>query len=307
MAEEIRSLEATQSVPIIMLTARTETENKVKGLQLTVNDYVTKPCNFEELNARIQLQIKLRRAEQVFLEQEKQAALIDMVDGLADTLLNRLNLSMVQIQLIQRQMGDHLLEEDSVRLQTLRDSIWKSVEVVNELMRHTKKASTVGSQATTLSKILESLVKDFPGIEFRINVEENPSSVFVSQNLKGVFHALSKNALEAMMGRVDPPVLEIEAALRDNGQNIRLVFRDRGCGIEGRDLPKIFTPFFTTKGTNNAGLGLWIVYQAMQDLGGHVDVSSEPNQGTEVILDFPTSKNGSHSQNIGREAGVNVA
>lgn len=241
------------------------------------------------------------------MEREKQTALIDMVDGLADTLLNRLNLSMVQIQLIQHQMGDQLLEEGRVRLQTLRDSIWKSVEVVNELMRHTKKASIVGSQAISLSEILKSLLEDFPELEFRINLEEDPSSVWVSRNLKGVFHALSKNALEAMQGRVDSPVLEIEGVLRDNGENIRLVFRDRGCGIEGRDLPKIFTPFFTTKGTSNVGHGLCIVYQAMKDLGGHVDVSSEPDQGTEVILDFPASSNGSHSQSVETEAGVNAA
>jgi DNA-binding response OmpR family regulator len=307
VAEEMRSLEATQSVPIIMLTARTETESKVRGFELAINDYVTKPCNFEELNARIQLQIKLKKAEQALLEREKQSALIDLVDGLADTLLNRLNLSMVQIQLIQHQMGDRLPEEGGKGLQTLRDSIWKAVEVVNELMRHTKKASNVSSQAIKLSKIFESLPEDFPELEFVVNTEESPASVSVSRMLKRVFHALSKNALEAMQGRVDPPVLEIKAVMRNNGQNIRLVFRDRGCGIESRDLPKIFTPFFTTKGTSNPGLGLWTVYQAMKDLGGQVDVSSEPDQGTEVMLDFPISRDESHSQPVEDEAGVHAA
>jgi DNA-binding response OmpR family regulator len=307
VAQEMRSLEATEGVPIIMLTARTETESKVRGFELAINDYVTKPCNFEELSARIQLQIKLKKAEQALLEREKQSALIDLVDGLADTLLNRLNLSMIQIQLIQHQMGDRLPEEGGEGLQTLRDSIWKSVEVVNELMRHTKKAGEAESQAISLSKILESLPEDFPELEFAINVEESPASVSVPRSLKGVFHALSKNALEAMQGRIDAPVLEIKADLGHNGQNVCVVFRDRGCGIEREDLAKIFTPFFTTKGTKSPGLGLWTVYQTMKNLGGRVDVSSDPDQGTEVMLEFPISADDSNPQPAEVEAGVHAA
>jgi two-component system KDP operon response regulator KdpE len=40
-------------VPILMLTARNEQSNILKGLSLGADDYLTKPCSFEELNARI--------------------------------------------------------------------------------------------------------------------------------------------------------------------------------------------------------------------------------------------------------------
>lgn len=43
----------TQSIPIIMLTARTEVKERVAGLEEGANDYVTKPCDDSELKARI--------------------------------------------------------------------------------------------------------------------------------------------------------------------------------------------------------------------------------------------------------------
>ena len=55
------------STPVIMLTAKSELEDKVKGLQIGADDYLTKPFNFEELLARIQA--LLRRPKE--LKKEK--------------------------------------------------------------------------------------------------------------------------------------------------------------------------------------------------------------------------------------------
>jgi two-component system response regulator ResD len=55
------------NVPIIMLTARDETRDKVKGLQLGADDYITKPFEKEELLARVQALLrrsKMQRAEE---------------------------------------------------------------------------------------------------------------------------------------------------------------------------------------------------------------------------------------------------
>ena len=50
-------------VPIIMLTARDEVKNKVEGLNLGANDYVTKPFALEEVLARIRGILKRRKEE----------------------------------------------------------------------------------------------------------------------------------------------------------------------------------------------------------------------------------------------------
>jgi len=53
LANKLRQVKRTHRVPIIMLTARGEEENKIKGLEAGADDYITKPFSTRELIARI--------------------------------------------------------------------------------------------------------------------------------------------------------------------------------------------------------------------------------------------------------------
>lgn len=53
LAHKLRQVSRTKDVPIIMLTARGEEENKIKGLEAGADDYITKPFSTQELVARI--------------------------------------------------------------------------------------------------------------------------------------------------------------------------------------------------------------------------------------------------------------
>ncbi|HZV62834.1 MAG TPA: phosphate regulon transcriptional regulator PhoB [Methylophilaceae bacterium] len=63
-ARRLKSDELTKSIPIIMLTARGEELDKVRGLEVGADDYVTKPFSPRELNARIKAVLR-RRAPQM--------------------------------------------------------------------------------------------------------------------------------------------------------------------------------------------------------------------------------------------------
>jgi signal transduction histidine kinase len=72
------------------------------------------------------------------------------------------------------------------------------------------------------------------------------------------------------------------------GEYIRLIVRDSGFGIEPDVLERIFEPFFTTKEAGaGTGLGLSIVQGIVSDLGGAVDVESEPGRGTAFTVLLP--------------------
>ncbi len=53
LAERLKQKSETKSIPIIMLTAKGEEDDKVKGLDVGADDYVTKPFSARELLARI--------------------------------------------------------------------------------------------------------------------------------------------------------------------------------------------------------------------------------------------------------------
>ncbi|MCB5186576.1 phosphate regulon transcriptional regulator PhoB [Methylobacillus caricis] len=63
-ARKLKGDDLTKSIPIIMLTARGEEADKVRGLEVGADDYVTKPFSPRELNARIKAVLR-RRAPQM--------------------------------------------------------------------------------------------------------------------------------------------------------------------------------------------------------------------------------------------------
>ncbi len=62
--EVCRRVRQTSDVPIIMLTAKDDVSDKVMGLDMGADDYMTKPCAIEELLARIRVCLKKHRADQ---------------------------------------------------------------------------------------------------------------------------------------------------------------------------------------------------------------------------------------------------
>ncbi len=63
-ARKLKTDDVTKAIPIIMLTARGEESDKVRGLEVGADDYVTKPFSPRELNARIKAVLR-RRAPQM--------------------------------------------------------------------------------------------------------------------------------------------------------------------------------------------------------------------------------------------------
>lgn len=63
-ARRLKSDTHTKAIPIIMLTARSDELDKVRGLEVGADDYVTKPFSPRELNARIKAVLR-RRAPQM--------------------------------------------------------------------------------------------------------------------------------------------------------------------------------------------------------------------------------------------------
>jgi two-component system, OmpR family, phosphate regulon response regulator PhoB len=64
LARQWRGAERTRSIPILMLTARSEEQDKIQGLDAGADDYITKPFSTQELMARIRAILRRRAPEQ---------------------------------------------------------------------------------------------------------------------------------------------------------------------------------------------------------------------------------------------------
>jgi len=65
---------------------------------------------------------------------------------------------------------------------------------------------------------------------------------------------------------------------------------DNGCGMDYDVKNKVFTNFFTTKGTGGTGLGLLTSKKIIQEHGGKIELKSEPGEGSEFIISLPRKR-----------------
>jgi diguanylate cyclase (GGDEF)-like protein/PAS domain S-box-containing protein len=84
--EEIRRNHEQLDLPVIMVTARGESESIEKALNLGANDYITKPLDLVIVNARIDTQVQLKRAQAALMESQQryQLAIASTEDGIWD-------------------------------------------------------------------------------------------------------------------------------------------------------------------------------------------------------------------------------
>jgi len=74
------------------------------------------------------------------------------------------------------------------------------------------------------------------------------------------------------------------------GRHVRLIVSDTGTGIRPAVLERMFDPFFTTKGVGSGtGLGLSQVHGIVSDLGGAIDVTTKPGEGTRFEVWLPVA------------------
>jgi len=117
--------------------------------------------------------------------------------------------------------------------------------------------------------------------------EAMPVFLMDPQHLRQLLWYLMTNALEAMPAG---GTLRVRVAASDRQALPKLKtlieITDTGSGILQENRERVFEPFFTTK-TNGTGLGLSIVYQMMESIEGHIELYSDGQSGTSVLLFFP--------------------
>jgi two-component system, chemotaxis family, sensor kinase Cph1 len=115
------------------------------------------------------------------------------------------------------------------------------------------------------------------------NLTEIPKIRVSSKQLELVFVNLLLNAAQSIETKGE---ITISSSL--SGLNILVTVSDTGCGIPSNNLPKLFTPFFTTKPIGSAtGLGLANAYGYIKSLGGKITVKSQVGKGSTFSVFLP--------------------
>jgi DNA-binding response OmpR family regulator len=151
---KLRSNAKTRNLPVIMVTARAEAEAVVEALEAGVDDYVTKPIDFDVLRARMEKHIEKRLSvdslarANAALDQRiaiRSMALADMESELQDEIRKR--------QELEKQLADGPVEirhiDNDTCLKTL-DLVNRTDEMVDELF-----ANAIAGKVCNPAKVIQ--------------------------------------------------------------------------------------------------------------------------------------------------------
>jgi signal transduction histidine kinase len=283
----LRNNEKTKGIPVIMLTARAEIPDKVKGLELGAEDYVTKPFDYNELLARINSHLESKREVEEKIKLEKLAALSTMMEGVAHEVRNPL----VVIGGFTKKLLSMTPEDDPRRLYL--EMIQKEAERLDKMIKdiYEFKIITLNiNEKVSINKCLEEIIESYVEIckENKINIvkELSTEDVMIDMDKKLFTRALKNiinNSIEAMS---EGGELRISTEITDN--KLFIYIKDTGIGIDEEDLKYIFDPFFTSK-MEGTGLGLTQALKIIQGHKGTLTINSKKNFGTTAIISFNLS------------------
>jgi signal transduction histidine kinase len=100
---------------------------------------------------------------------------------------------------------------------------------------------------------------------------------------------LMENAFDAC--RTDRAKSAHEVGFHVHRENNDVVFRisDNGIGMDRETKEKVFSLFFSSKGTEGTGLGLFIANKIAMKHGGKIEIDSTPGRGTCFMVSIPAS------------------
>ena len=126
-------------------------------------------------------------------------------------------------------------------------------------------------------------------VYIRVNPEQLSKVIMsiIANSVYAVIKRVEKVAKsQESAGSVEPMEISITATV--SGDQVTIVARDTGIGIEQNILNKIFDPFFTTKTTGEAaGIGLYLSHEIIQNYGGEISVESVKDVFTAFTIILP--------------------
>jgi signal transduction histidine kinase len=300
--KEIRRDPRTRQLPVIMVTARSDSQDVVEALDLGANDYITKPIDFSVAMARVRAQLGRATAERAALALQRHydlqhAQKLSAIGLLAGGVAHDFNNLLTAIQGYGEFLLDELGQEDPRRqyVAHIMRAADSAAGLTRQLLAFSRRQAAAPERLdpAVMTRDMARLMRRVIGDRITLTVDV-PDGVWPVVGDAGQFDQvllnLVVNACDAMPGG---GALRIALANRPAGSPgqrdlVELTVADTGCGIDDAALPHIFEPFFTTKPAGHGtGLGLSMVRTIVELFGGTVEVTSARGAGTTFRVALP--------------------
>ncbi len=258
---------------------------------VVINDYTYKITKYEdEFYSYFYLTIADNRMEQIYSDfistvSHELRTPLTSIRGFADTML----MSYDKLDAEQKKKFLTIIKEQSNRLIKLVENL---LSISKIQVQHSNLVFKSVNPKATVEQVADILKNQYPSHPFEIQCAADVSNILVDENkFQQIMINLMDNAAKYSYEKGAVKV-EISNSSKENFVSIKV--KDHGVGIEPENLGRIFEKFtrienHLTRKTQGSGLGLYIVKDLIEKMGGQIFVESSvelPNSGSvfEVLL-----------------------
>ena len=293
---ELKENPATRDIPVIFITAKTETDDIVKGFDVGAIDYVTKPFNPPELLARVQTQLMIKQQKDEIAEKNTQQK--ELLHVLSHDLANHFSILQMSLQML-----DIKPEKLDSYKEKMNRAVVNGIDVIN-LVREMRAMEYKGielSSINLLETVKESQIligEKLAEKKIDLYIDVHPKITVIAEKRSLVNSVLNNILTNAIKFSFEGSSITISATIEDS--LVRLSIRDSGIGIPENLLANLFdvsksTSRTGTNGEKGTGFGMPLMKKFVELYGGSVQVKSKPkdqnneDHGTEFIIRLKTA------------------
>jgi two-component system sensor histidine kinase/response regulator len=297
---ELKNDVTLADIPVIFISAYGETVDKMRAFGAGGVDYITKPFQVEEVEARVAVHLQLRRQQrEIEATLAKQRELEGMRDTMVHMIVHDLRAPLTAVfnylDLVREQEAGFVSVESLQNLDlAMKASRWM-VQMVNVLLD----ASKIESGQMNL-RLVECDVGDLlaEAIDSIRSLADEKNIIFRPVHARGMVDrdtiARVVQNLVCNAVKLTPPGGEVKVELRPCDGNLRIEVIDHGPGIAAQHHPKIFAKFGqldtnVRQSVPSSGLGLYFCKLAVEAHGGRIGVDSDVGRGSVFWLELPVA------------------
>jgi two-component system, sensor histidine kinase and response regulator len=304
VCKRLKAQEETRDIPVIFLSALTESQNILRGFEVGGIDYVSKPFQFREVVARVNGQLnQVHQRREITALREKERQQFDELSRMRERfvrqsihdLKNPLTGVMLYAQTLRSLDPDefHKLPEIANGIES---SSQKMRRLITDLLdiAQMQMGDSLSLYAADIVAVLEKSVKSNvilaqeESIDLTLDIPVEKIIVKIdSHQMERVFDNLISNAI-----KYTPQGGRVHVSLKRCSTYVEILFEDNGLGIPEEDIPHLFEAFYRVKRASHknktgSGLGLSIVEAIVHQHHGTISVQSELEVGSTFIIQLP--------------------
>lgn len=297
VCRRIKTKKAWSDIPVIFLTANTQTENLVEGFEVGGVDYITKPFKREELWVRVNTHLELSESRKTILEMNRSRDHLYSI--IAHDIRSPLSGILQTLEAIDQGYIGLKDEELKEIIKLLKERTKETSTLLNSLLQWTR-IQTDGQhlvlKETDLFVLIQSCVDllrpnaEQKQISIEVEVEENLRAWCDELSMHTVVRNLLSNAIKFTQRE---GTVRVCARLKD--LQAEICVQDNGIGMSPETIERIFAKdqHYTSSGTDNeqgTGLGMMLVKEFVKKNKASLQVESELGKGSKFTVYLPLNK-----------------